>query len=800
MNKPVSGSIYRNIGAVNEELRVYAQKDPNMTVSVNEGSFYTEGMNIVEFEGGNSPVIQAPTTGNEWVVVGINKVGTLFVANGIPAAKNPELPTIEKNQLPLAAIYLGVNSKKITGDMIFDIRPFLASGTYPGDHGLLENTDLPNCHPISAITGLQDKLDKKAEYADLSKLDDKIDNTKGTNVTNFVLNQAQTGEPFANVGVSVNRGDENSVGIRYNEKKTVWEFTNDGVVWNDFISSLNMDGSLKGATASTKGIAKLSVDPVDVFNPIAVGDNDPRLVKIDSKANMDDVYVKTDIDTQMATKANVSDTYNRKAVDDMLAGKMNVNTIYTEAEIDAKLLGKVNVGTVYTKAETDLQMVDKANVADVYAKADADKLFAGKANIGDSYLKADADKALAQKADNVDVYNKSEVDGALLLKANFADTYNKTEINDALALKANVGDSYLKADADKAMALKADVTSVYAKADADTQFAKATDVYVKADVDASLAKKADITGVYSVADADKALALKANVADVYSAKDVDGKLDSKANVADVYDKAEVDVKFVPYIKKDEVTLTLGDYVKSVDAYTKLQADALLNVKANTADVDKALALKADAATVYTQAVIDSKLANYATVSALSVIDTKKAETANVYDKAEMDAKLLDKANKAEFADLISKKVDDDDLIAYVQKTELDATLLKYAQVSAVNLKANTADVYKKTDVDSLVASKADATSVYTMAQIDTKLSTYALASDLALKASNTDVALKADKADLGNYVSLTSLTTTLTDYAKKADSVDNVVLISAGGKKFKLNVAEDGTLSTTPVA
>lgn len=65
MNKPVSGSTYRNIGAVMEELRVSAQKDPNMTVSVNEGSFYVDGMNIVEFEGGNSPVIQAPTTGNE---------------------------------------------------------------------------------------------------------------------------------------------------------------------------------------------------------------------------------------------------------------------------------------------------------------------------------------------------------------------------------------------------------------------------------------------------------------------------------------------------------------------------------------------------------------------------------------------------------------------------------------------------------------------------------------------------------------------------------------------------------------
>ena len=154
--------------------------------------------------------------------------------------------------------------------------------------------------------------------------------------------------------------------------------------------------------------------------------------------------------------------------------------------------------------------------------------------------------------------------------------------------------------------------------------------------------------------------------------------------------------------------------------------------------------------------------------------------------------------------LIAKKVDDDDLIAYVQKIELDKLLLKYAQVSAVDLKANSADVYTKTESDNLLAKKADSTTVYTTSQVDEKLKSYASVSDLSLKASNTDLALKVDKTELtttlGNYVSMTSLTTTLGDYAKKADAVDNVVLTSAGGKKFKLVVADDGTLSTTPIA
>ena len=533
MNKPVSGNSYRSIGAVMEELRVYAQKDPNMTVSVNEGTFYTDGMSLVEFEGGSTPVIQTPSSGSEWVVVGVNKVGTMFVTSGTPATRNPEMPKIEKTQLPLAAIYLSSTSKKITQDMIFDIRPFLASGSFPGDHALLENCDLANCHPISAISGLKEKLDAKVEYADLSRVEDKIDNAKGTNSTVFTLNQAQSGAPFANVGISVDRGDEATVGIRYNEKKSAWEFTNDGVAWNEFISSLNVDGSLKGATSSNKGIVKLSVEAADSMNPIAVGDNDPRLAKIDSKANVDEVYNKADVDTKLADKADSAKVYDRKTVDDMLAGKMNVNTIYTEAEIDAKLLGKVGVGTVYTKAESDVQMALKADADKVYAKEDADKLLADKADKASVYAKEDSDKALALKADIVNVYNKSEVDGALLLKANFADTYNKNEVNDALALKANAVEVYNKTDMDASMLLKANVADVYTKVDADAKFALADASYAKADVDASLAKKADITSVYAIADVDKALALKANAADVYSVKDADAKFDLKANVADV---------------------------------------------------------------------------------------------------------------------------------------------------------------------------------------------------------------------------------------------------------------------------
>jgi hypothetical protein len=214
----------------------------------------------------------------------------------------PELPALEKNYLPLAAIYLTANTAKITSDMIFDIRPRFVSGSYTVDHASVENTQQENCHPISAITNLRETLEGKASMLDLDKLDEKIDNVHGTNAATFTLNQAQTGVPFANVGITVKRGEEPNVGIRYNEHKGAWEFTNDGSVWNEFISSVSLDGSRKDATATTEGVVRLSVEPKDPFKAIAVGDNDPRLAAIANKAEKDDVYTRDEVDAKIADK------------------------------------------------------------------------------------------------------------------------------------------------------------------------------------------------------------------------------------------------------------------------------------------------------------------------------------------------------------------------------------------------------------------------------------------------------------------------------------------------------------------
>lgn len=845
MNKPVSGSKYRDMGAWGEELKVRAQKDPNMTVQVNEGIFYTDGMTVVEYEGGNSPVIKKPSQMNEWVVICLNKQGTLYVAEGTPANK-PELPKLEKHYLPLAAIYLTSTTAKITSDMVFDIRPRFVSGTYRVDHADIENTDMANSHPISAITNLRETLDSKTSFADLEKLDTKIDNIKGTNTATFVLNQAQTGVPFANVGITVNRGEENNVGIRFNEDKGSWEFTNDGSVWNDFVTSVSIDGNLKDATATAKGVVKLSVEPEDAFKPIAVGDNDPRLASIERKAEKSDVYTKEEVDEKVADKITETFTYSRQSIDEMLKGKMDVDTIYTEAEIDAKLMGKANVGDCYEKADMDVALSKKADADTVYTKEEVDEAVAVKADadVVESALavKADAeevytkdevdvfvsalseDKAdktevydraqidlmLEDKADKANVYDRAQIDGMNLLKADKDDVYTQDEVDKALALKANSETTYTKVEVDDALLLKADKADVYNKADADLQFASQADTYNKADVDALLVDKANVSDVYSKADADLKLADKVDAVDVYKISAVDELLKVKANAIDVFSKTEMATELLAYAKTDDVITRLGNYAKLADVFSKAEVNLKLNDKANTADVNVALAEKADKAQYYSAAVIDSKLSNYATVSDINVLRTQSAKLADVYTKEDIDAKLKDKGNKAELVNLLSTKVDDTDLLAYYDRTEIDEMLKAYAKSAVVGAKADASNVYSKTDVDAnfatltyvsaQLANYAKKANVVTPSDLTATLAPYALVSDLEKKATKSEVAtVKADVEALKTANEAFATKTELEDFVKKTDAVDSVILSSANGSKFRIVVDDEGNLSASKV-
>ena len=775
MNKPVAGSEFRKLGAQIEELRVRAQISPNMTVRVNAGSYYTSRMKLVEFEGGTSPVIQAPATGYKWVVVGITNMGTLFVSSGEIKNRAPELPTIEKNMLPLAAIYLGANSTAITEDMIEDIRPFLASGYHPGDHTILDNCDQPNLHPISSITNLQSELDNRATKADLERFNEKIDETNGTSAAIFTLNNAQTGNPTVSSGIMVSRGSELSVGIRFNEKLNnntgAWEFTNDGVVWNEMPTALSIDGQLKKASANTDGVTRLSVDPVDPLMPIAAGTNDPRFDQIALKANAEDVYTKDEIDVKLIDVLTKDDAYTKTNIDDMLDGKANINEMYTKAQVDAMLRGKSNIGDSYSKAESDNLLLEKANLDEVYSITESDAKFDEKANKTEVYTKEQVDEIADFKANEEDVYTKDEVDNEI------------SAVNDILAEAIEKYDNYITSN-DETVNKKAEKDVVYTKEEIDekvssienfsNELKETFDQYCEEN-DAKVAAKAESENTYTKHEIDDFVANKV------SNEEFDALENNVADISAALNKTLTDVAAAMVTQ----TEYQKDHRMAMDSIndTKTELDSLsATVETNRQDFDDYVnnnntkvdskAAQSDLEAL-TNVVDNNKLAIETKASEIESEVVNKADKDNVYTKEEVISLLEAKANISE----VYRKID-----TYT-KEMIDGLLEKEADLADVYTRTQ-ADV-KFDEIDAKINEKADASAVdISIQEIEDNLDTKAEKSEVYTKDEVS--AVLNDKTNKNDFDSLkASVGESVSDgyFVKASNSVrDNEVLLDAAVK------------------
>ena len=402
-------------------------------------------------------------------------------------------------------------------------------------------------------------------------------------------------------------------------------------------------------------------------------------------------------------------------------------------------------------------------------------------------------KGLVTSASNV-VYKIEDIQGlqtALNAKANAEDVYKKTEtyssteidnkINakDSLPSQENNAGKFLTTDGTVASWATVDLSS---KADleafnelANTVAAKANskDVYTKTEIDATVEaigteinKKANADDVYTAAEVNNLLNTKEDKGTAYSKTEADALLDAKANSA----------------------TTLSGY-GITDAYTQTQVDNLLNAKANASDVTTALAGKASISSVETleetlTGKIDNKadksttLAGYGIENAYTKteVDGMVAGTFHFrgeqdsYDSLPTDAKEGDvwQVGEKEYAwdgndwvelgfniDLSAYATSADVAKDYATKNELTTGLGTKAnsadvytktqidgQVSTlntnINAKANSADVYTKTDADALLnnkAAKATSLSGYGITDAYTKNETNELLANKATKAT-----------------------------------------------------------------
>lgn len=236
MNVPLYGDEFRKLFGNMATLHPAAQDEPNMTIKVSAGGFWTYvgGAAYIEYVGGSSPTITAPASNAKWVVVCLTRTGLLANVDGANAV-NPVLPTIHMNLYPVALVYVQNGDTKITNEYVFDARPIFA--LFPRDHSQLEGITTADCHPTSAISGLDAAIAAAATTAALtSGLALKAD-VGGSSAETFKMNKDYTGVPGADITFEVERGSEVNVAIRWNETTNLWEYTNDGGVWHYFTSN-----------------------------------------------------------------------------------------------------------------------------------------------------------------------------------------------------------------------------------------------------------------------------------------------------------------------------------------------------------------------------------------------------------------------------------------------------------------------------------------------------------------------------------------------------------------------------------
>lgn len=244
MNVPLYGDEYRKVFGNMATLYPSAQDEPNMTIKITAGGFWTYigGAKYVEYVGGSSPAITAPLSNAKWVAVCLTRTGLVVNVDGTSGV-NPVLPVIDESLYPIALVYVQYGDTKLTNEHIFDARPIFSLPVR--DHSYLEGTLSDNCHSISAITGLVDALNAAAKTTDVALALALKADTNGTPDTTFIFNKDFTGVPGSDAVLEVERGSEINVAIRWDETENRWKYTNDGTIWHSLAAN---DGTEELAT------------------------------------------------------------------------------------------------------------------------------------------------------------------------------------------------------------------------------------------------------------------------------------------------------------------------------------------------------------------------------------------------------------------------------------------------------------------------------------------------------------------------------------------------------------------------
>lgn len=138
------------------------------------------------------------------------------------------------------------------------------------------------------------------------------------------------------------------------------------------------------------------------------------------------------LEATLNTKANTNETYSRTEADEIFATRRQVPNAYTKDETNALFVKKVDLPDIPSTAELHNTYALKTEIVDAYSKAESDEKYATKEN---TYTKQEISDNYLRITDQRDSYTKAETDGEFVKKVEAIDAYNKEETNDKFLTK-----------------------------------------------------------------------------------------------------------------------------------------------------------------------------------------------------------------------------------------------------------------------------------------------------------------------------------------------------------------------------
>lgn len=138
------------------------------------------------------------------------------------------------------------------------------------------------------------------------------------------------------------------------------------------------------------------------------------------------------LEAELNTKANTNETYSRTEADELFATRRQVPNAYTKDETNALFVKKVDLPDIPSTAELHNTYALKTEIVDAYSKAESDEKYATKEN---TYTKQEISDNYLRITDQRDSYTKAETDGEFVKKTEAIDAYNKEETNDKFLTK-----------------------------------------------------------------------------------------------------------------------------------------------------------------------------------------------------------------------------------------------------------------------------------------------------------------------------------------------------------------------------